>query len=233
EMVSAVTEMAASAQQIAGNADRTSQFVSNANESSQSGAGLVQRTSESIHQVSNSVQESQSAMLELEKNSEAIVSILSVIQGIAEQTNLLALNAAIEAARAGEKGRGFAVVADEVRALASRTQVATVDIQEKLNVLQKGSRQAAAKMQQSGQQVTETVDLARAAESALQDIQKAIMEVTEMTFQIASATEEQSAVCEDVSKNLTKISQLVEHTTEGARQLNQVGNQLDEAANSL
>jgi methyl-accepting chemotaxis protein len=172
-------------------------------------------------------------MLELEKNSEAIVSILSVIQGIAEQTNLLALNAAIEAARAGEKGRGFAVVADEVRALASRTQVATVDIQEKLNVLQKGSRQAAAKMQQSGQQVTETVDLARAAESALQDIQKAIMEVTEMTFQIASATEEQSAVCEDVSKNLTKISQLVEHTTEGARQLNQVGNQLDEAANSL
>lgn len=233
EMVSAVTEMAASAQQIAGNADRTSQFVSNANESSQSGAGLVQRTSESIHQVSNSVQESQSAMLELEKNSEAIVSILSVIQGIAEQTNLLALNAAIEAARAGEKGRGFAVVADEVRALASRTQVATVDIQEKLNVLQKGSRQAAAKMQQSGQQVTETVDLARAAESALQDIQKAIMEVTEMTFQIASATEEQSAVCEDVSKNLTKISQLVENTTEGARQLNQVGNQLDEAANSL
>ncbi len=233
EMVSAVTEMAASAQQIAGNADRTSQFVSNANESSQSGAGLVQRTSESIHQVSNSVQESQSAMLELEKNSEAIVSILSVIQGIAEQTNLLALNAAIEAARAGEKGRGFAVVADEVRALASRTQVATVDIQEKLNVLQKGSRQAAAKMQQSGQQVTKTVDLARAAESALQDIQKAIMEVTEMTFQIASATEEQSAVCEDVSKNLTKISQLVENTTEGARQLNQVGNQLDEAANSL
>ena len=233
EMVSAVTEMAASAQQIAGNADRTSQFVGKANESSQSGAGLVKRTSESIHEVSNSVQESQSAMLELEKNSEAIVSILSVIQGIAEQTNLLALNAAIEAARAGEKGRGFAVVADEVRALASRTQVATVDIKDKLSVLQKGSRQAAAAMQQSGQQVTETVDLARAAETALQDIQQAIMEVTEMTFQIASATEEQSAVCEDVSKNLNKISQLVEHTTEGARQLNQVGNQLDEAANSL
>ncbi|MDO8826664.1 methyl-accepting chemotaxis protein [Methylophaga sp.] len=233
EMVSAVTEMAASAQQIAGNADRTSQFVSTANESSQSGAGLVRRTSESIHVVSNSVRESQTAMLELEKNSEAIVSILSVIQGIAEQTNLLALNAAIEAARAGEQGRGFAVVADEVRALASRTQVATVDIQDKLSILQKGSRQAAAAMQLSGEQVTETVDLARAAESALKDIQQAILEVTEMTFQIASATEEQSAVCEDVSKNLTKISQLVEHTTEGARHLNQVGTQLDEAANSL
>jgi len=233
EMVSAVTEMAASAQQIAGNADRTSQFVSKANESSQSGAGLVKRTSESIHVVSNSVQESASAMLDLEKNSDAIVSILSVIQGIAEQTNLLALNAAIEAARAGEQGRGFAVVADEVRALASRTQVATVDIQDKLSVLQKGSRQAAASMQLSGQKVTETVDLARAAESALKDIQQAIMEVTEMTFQIASATEEQSAVCEDVSKNLTKVSHLVEGTTEGAIHLSQVGNQLDEAANSL
>ena len=233
EMVSAVTEMAASAQQIAGNADRTSQFVSKANDSSQSGAGLVKRTSESIHSVSSSVQESESAMLELEKNSEAIVSILSVIQGIAEQTNLLALNAAIEAARAGEKGRGFAVVADEVRALASRTQDATVDIHEKLSVLQQGSRQASAAMHQSGQQVTETVDLARAAESALQDIQQAIKEVTEMTFQIASATEEQSAVCEDVSKNLTKISQLVGHTTEGALQLSRVGNELDDAANTL
>jgi len=193
----------------------------------------VKRTSESIHSVSSSVQESESAMLELEKNSEAIVSILSVIQGIAEQTNLLALNAAIEAARAGEKGRGFAVVADEVRALASRTQDATVDIHEKLSVLQQGSRQASAAMHQSGQQVTETVDLARAAESALQDIQQAIKEVTEMTFQIASATEEQSAVCEDVSKNLTKISQLVGHTTEGALQLSRVGNELDDAANTL
>ena len=88
-------------------------------------------------------------------------------------------------------------------------------------------------MHQSGQQVTETVDLARAAESALQDIQQAIKEVTEMTFQIASATEEQSAVCEDVSKNLTKISQLVGHTTEGALQLSRVGNELDDAANTL
>lgn len=232
-MVSAVTEMAASAQQIAGNAERTSQFVQQANDAADSGTGLVQKTAASINHVSQSVRQSESAVLELEKNSEGIAEILSVIQGIAEQTNLLALNAAIEAARAGEKGRGFAVVADEVRALASRTQDATVDIHEKLNTLHQGNKEVSAAMQLSGQQVTETVRLAQAAESALIEISKAIEEVTEMTLQTASATEQQSAVCEEVSNNLSQISHLVQQTTEGAQQLSQVGNDLDQAASGL
>lgn len=233
EMVSAVTEMAASAQQIAGNAERTAQFVQQANDAAESGAGLVQKTAVSINGVNESVRQSESAVLELEKNSEGIADILSVIQGIAEQTNLLALNAAIEAARAGEKGRGFAVVADEVRALASRTQDATVDIHDKLNTLHQGNQEVHAAMQSSGQQVAETVRLAQAAEAALIEISKAIEEVTEMTLQTASATEEQSAVCEDVSNNLSQISHLVQQTTEGAQQLSQVGNDLDQAASGL
>lgn len=233
EMVSAVTEMAASAQQIAGNAERTSQFTQQANDSADSGAGLVQKTASSIQQVSDAVRRSETAVSELERNSAGIAEILSVIQGIAEQTNLLALNAAIEAARAGEKGRGFTVVADEVRALASRTQDATVDIHNKLNILHQGNQALSAAMQMSGQQVNETVKLAQAAESALSEIRTAMTEVTEMTLQTASATEEQSAVCEEVSKNLTQISHLVQQTTEGAQQLSQVGNDLDQAAAGL
>lgn len=233
EMVSAVTEMAASAQQIAGNAERTSQFVQQANEAAGSGAGLVQKTAVSINNVSESVRQSEAALLELERNSDGIAEILSVIQGIAEQTNLLALNAAIEAARAGEKGRGFAVVADEVRALASRTQDATVDIHEKLNTLHQGNKEVSAAMELSGQQVTETVGLAQQAEAVLNDISKAIEEVTEMTLQTASATEEQSVVCEQVSNNLSQVSHLVQQTTEGAQQLSRVGNELDQAASGL
>lgn len=233
EMVSAVTEMAASAQQIAGNAERTSQFVQQANDSAESGASLVKQTAHSIHHVSESVRHSESAMLELEKNSDGIAEILTVIQGIAEQTNLLALNAAIEAARAGEKGRGFAVVADEVRALASRTQDATIDIHDKLKTLHKGNQEVTLAMQASGQQVTETVRLAQAAEKALIEISNAIEEVTEMSLQTASATEEQSAVCEEVSRNLSQVSHLVQKTTEGAQQLSRVGNDLDEAASGL
>jgi methyl-accepting chemotaxis protein len=233
EMVSAVTEMAASAQQIAGNAERTSQFVQQANDATECGTSLVKQTASSINHVSESVKQSESAMLELEKNSDGIAEILTVIQGIAEQTNLLALNAAIEAARAGEKGRGFAVVADEVRALASRTQEATVDIHNKLSTLHKGNLEVTTAMQASGQQVAETVKLAQEAEKALIEISKAIEEVTEMSLQTASATEQQSAVCEEVSKNLSQISHLVQKTTEGAQQLSRVGNDLDEAANGL
>ncbi len=232
-MVSAVTEMAASAQQIAGNAERTSHFVQEANDAAASGAGLVQKTAISINKVSHSVRQSEVALLELEKNSDGIAEILSVIQGIAEQTNLLALNAAIEAARAGEKGRGFAVVADEVRALASRTQDATIDIHNKLNTLHQGNLEVSTAMQLSGQQVAETVKLAQQAEAVLSEISKAVEEVTEMTLQTASATEQQSAVCEEVSKNLSQISHLVQQTTEGAQQLSRVGNDLDQAASGL
>ncbi|WP_438969943.1 methyl-accepting chemotaxis protein [Methylophaga sp.] len=233
EMVSAVTEMAASAQQIAGNAERTSQFVQQANDSTESGTSLVKQTALSINHVSDSVRQSESAMLELEKNSDGIAEVLTVIQGIAEQTNLLALNAAIEAARAGEKGRGFAVVADEVRALASRTQDATIDIHDKLKTLHQGNQEVTEAMQTSGQQVAETVRLAQAAEAALLEISKAIEEVTEMSLQTASATVQQSAVCEEVSNNLSQVSHLVQKTTEGAQQLSRVGNDLDEAANGL
>jgi methyl-accepting chemotaxis protein len=233
QMVSAVTEMSASAQQIAGNAERTATLVSDAHQSTEVGADLVSQNAQSISDVKNSVQLSEAALDQLVKNSGAIAEILVEIQGIAEQTNLLALNAAIEAARAGEKGRGFAVVADEVRALANRSQSATVEIQNRLSLLNQGNKEASEAMKKSGQQVEHSVELAHSAASALMKIKTAIDEVSEMTLQIASATEEQSNVCENVSENLTRISDLVQQTAEGAKQLSQVGSDLDATANEL
>jgi len=104
---------------------------------------------------------------DLEKDSENIGSVLSVIQGIAEQTNLLALNAAIEAARAGEHGRGFAVVADEVRNLSARTQAATLETKSIIDMLQTRSKEAVSVMDKGCSMASDGVEKSVLAGEAL------------------------------------------------------------------
>ena len=124
--------------------------------------------------------------------------------GIADQTNLLALNAAIEAARAGEQGRGFAVVADEVRKLAGNTQQAVQNTQELIEKIRHSSANAVNAINQSQQLTHQAVGEADLAEEALGSIYQAISTINDMTYQIASAAEEQSSVSETVSGNLSK-----------------------------
>lgn len=233
QVVTAVTQMASSAQEIAESAGRTSEFANKADLSAKSGASIVNQTSDAVAQVHERATEAVMSMESLARLATDITGILKTIQSIAEQTNLLALNAAIEAARAGEQGRGFAVVADEVRALAARTQSATVDIGEKLKALQDGSDNANNSMTKISDLISNAVELASSAEKALTDIAVSVNEISAMTYQIATATEEQSSVCEEVSRNMTAISQSVDHTHTGAIELKDIGQSLDQAASGL
>ncbi len=233
DMVLAMSEMAASAQQIANNAERTSQFVQHANDAVTTGVEMVQKKAASINRVSESVRQSEVALQELEKNSHGIVQILSVIKGIAQETNNLSVKVADEAATASKNKTDYAAAAEQIRMLASQTQQATVDIHDKITTLQQSNQQASAVIRLSSQHVAETVGLAQQAEAVLNDINQAIEEVTDMTLQIASATEQQNAVCEEVNHNLTEVSRLVHQTSKGAQQLRGVGNELDQAASRL
>jgi len=141
-----------------------------------------------------------------------------VIRGIAEQTNLLALNAAIEAARAGDQGRGFAVVADEVRTLASRTQESTQEIDQMIERLQGGSRDAVKVMNASREQTQDLVGQAARAGESLQTITQAVDNITDMNLQIASATEEQSNVAQGIDASIVTIRDISVETARSAEQ---------------
>jgi len=143
----------------------------------------------------------------LEGDVQNISTALGVIQDIAEQTNLLALNAAIEAARAGDQGRGFAVVADEVRKLASRTQESTGDIHLMIEKLKAASDNAVSAMSSSQKRGEATVSQAKAAAKALIEIQRFIGTIMDMNALIATATEEQSLVGQEISQRIVVISE--------------------------
>ena len=154
--------------------------------------------------------------MELKNASKNIGEIVSTIQAIAEQTNLLALNAAIEAARAGEQGRGFADVEEEVRTLASRTQDSTGNITSVIELLQQGIEEAVHNMAQCQKQAQSSVALAQQAGGLVSNMQKAMLEVTDLNNVISTATEEQHATTEQVKEIIHQINDMTEQTTDSA-----------------
>lgn len=207
EVSTAMNEMSVTAVEIASHAAETANATDQADQSSTHGSEIVELTSQGISRLAAEVDEAAKVIRKLNEYSENIGSILDVISGISEQTNLLALNAAIEAARAGEHGRGFAVVADEVRQLAQRSQEATGQIHGMIEQLQQGVEQSVNVIERSHQEAEKTVEQTEAARLALQEITEAMRRISDMSAQIASAAEEQTAVSDDINRHIVSISE--------------------------
>ncbi|WP_372742415.1 methyl-accepting chemotaxis protein [Neptunomonas sp.] len=216
QAAAAVHEMAAAAQEVAGNAAGAASAAQEADNESISGQRIVEETITAIKALSDDVNRASDVIGQLDVDADKIGTVVNVIKEIAGQTNLLALNAAIEAARAGDYGRGFSVVADEVRTLANRTQQSTQEIQNMIERLQVGAREAVGVMDTSKAQSVATIERAAQASVSLSVITGSVSTITQMNTQIASAAEEQTAVADEISQNVQQVADIAEHSAQNA-----------------
>lgn len=211
-VATAVHEMGLTVQEIAQNAGSAAVASQTARDEALQAREVVGGSIRHIESMSDEIGIAASAVGELATQVASIDQVLAVIRGISEQTNLLALNAAIEAARAGDMGRGFAVVADEVRTLARRTQSSTDEIQQMIGSLKQGAENAVSSMH-SGQAATGTgVESSQRTGASLTAITGQVERISDMNHQVATATEEQSAVTEEINRNVQGISDLARAT---------------------
>ncbi|BFT62518.1 methyl-accepting chemotaxis protein [Pseudomonas moorei] len=233
QAATAVNEMTAAVEEVARNAVSTSEASNQSTQAAREGRNRVVETVDAIQTMTHDVHTTSLMIEGLAAQGRDIGKVLDVIRAIAEQTNLLALNAAIEAARAGEAGRGFAVVADEVRALAHRTAQSTQEIEKMVAGIQNGTGEAVASMQQSNQRTQSTLEMARAAGVALEQITQSIHLINERNLVIASASEEQAQVSREVDRNLVNIRDLATQSAAGADQTSAASHELSRLAVNL
>lgn len=230
QVATASNEMSATAHDVANSASNAANAAKGADQSARDGMSIIERSTRDINQLADEVSKAVTEVEALAVNSEQIGSVLEVIRSIAEQTNLLALNAAIEAARAGESGRGFAVVADEVRNLAKRTQDSVEEIRIVIERIQTGTRGVVATMHSSQTQAHNNAGQIRQAVDALGKISDAVTVISDMNLQIASAAEQQSAVAEEVNRNVSAIRTVTETLTGQATESAAISSQLNALA---
>ncbi|MBO9550378.1 methyl-accepting chemotaxis protein [Pseudomonas sp.] len=212
QVATAMNEMASTVQDVARSAEQASNAAVNAGHEARESDAVVNQAIEQITHLDTEVGHSTEAMAQLKRESDKIGTVLDVIKSVAQQTNLLALNAAIEAARAGEAGRGFAVVADEVRSLAQRTQTSTEEIEELIGGLHRGTQQVGDILERSRALTSNSVELTRRAGASLLNISRSVSTIESMNLQIATASEQQSVVAEEINRSVLNVRDVSEQT---------------------
>lgn len=214
QAVTAINEMSSTAESVAQSASDTASFTQTANHNAVSSRLVVDDASSSVRSLVSEVESATAKVQAMQADAQRINDVLGVIGDIAGQTNLLALNAAIEAARAGEQGRGFAVVADEVRALAARTQQSTSEINETLQRLKDAVGSAVQAMEQTKASCQATADKTAQVTVGLDEMTSSVVHINDLSTQIATAAEEQSAVAEEINRNMVAVRHVVDELVE-------------------
>jgi methyl-accepting chemotaxis protein len=233
QVATAMNEMTETVHEVSRNVSSAAISARKASDETRVGGEIVGQAIESIKSLAYQIGDASDIINKLEKNSHNISSVLEVIKSIAEQTNLLALNAAIEAARAGEQGRGFAVVADEVRTLASRTQQSTGEINEMIAQLQSGAKSSVDAMNKSREQAVMAVSRAEQAGISLSSIASTMVQITDISVQIATAAEQQTSASEEINRNITHINEAAAYTANGSIKTGDAVNNLAKMTSEL
>lgn len=218
QVAAAINEMTATVHDVAGNAESAADYTRQTRESADEGHDLVSESVELVNDMASQLNQTSEAIVDLKAESDKVGQILEVIKTIAEQTNLLALNAAIEAARAGESGRGFSVVAEEVRNLAQRTADSTSEIEEIVNQLQHGASRSVEMITESQQNSGHTAEKANSMLTVFAQIKDQVKQLETMSTQIATASEEQSCVSEEINRSIIKVRDIAESTAGDAEE---------------
>ncbi|MGM0525368.1 MAG: methyl-accepting chemotaxis protein [Pseudomonadota bacterium] len=232
-IATSVQELSVSINHVADNAAEAKQISEQSGKNAEESAAIMEQMVAAMNRISDAVQQASGQLVELDKQSEQITSIVNVIKSIADQTNLLALNAAIEAARAGEQGRGFSVVADEVRHLAQRTSESTDEIETMVAKIQTGTQASVKQMQHGVQEVEEGVELASMTGQAINEIRESFDRVLQVVQDISNALGEQNAASDEVARNVERFSAMADQNQEATEHTSSTAHQLQTLAGKL
>ncbi len=207
-----IVSMAASIEEVSGNAERSSDVARHSVEVAHKGGEAVRRTIDGMNAIRETIQETSKRIKRLGESSQEIGNIVELINDIAEQTNILALNASIQASMAGEAGRGFAVVADEVQRLAERSTNATKQIEVLVRTIQSDTNEAVVSMERSTTDVVGGALLAENAGAALDEIEQVSNQIASLVQNISSSARQQAGSAADVTRRTSKLREIGNQT---------------------
>jgi hypothetical protein len=212
-------EQAASLEESSSSLEELSSMTRQNAGNAKTAASLANETKQMMAKSAQAAGEMDAAMRDIKQASDQTSKIVKTIDEIAFQTNLLALNAAVEAARAGEAGKGFAVVAEEVRNLAMRAAEAAKNtgtlIEENVTRVQGG------------------VQIIDGLKTTLNQTVASADKVTNLSNEVAAASDEQSRGIEQLNVAVTQMNQVTQQNAANAEEAASASEEASGQAESL